>query len=277
MDGPGRVAGCAPGCADQAARTDPDWQIAWCAGAGVIATAPAALDVEVVFRRFTASLRHVPRAFLPGLVGREGSTPAPRTRHTRRRPSREPPGALRLGQARPWRRRCVSWRVAGHASSSGASPTSTGLARTSQSHRVSSPSCCLTQVTGRPAAALRLDGHLARLPVRGGRGGDDRRRTRTDQRRGRRDDRDEDPRVRKILPVAKVLVEATRVLRRHPRLSTRRSPGSQVHDLRLRSVVWPQLDAIARTPLGAGLRATANDVAARTRSTGSAPTLARPA
>ncbi len=78
-------------------------------------------------------------------------------------------------------------------------------------------------------------------------------------------------------PVAKVLVEAARVLRRHPRLSTRRSSGGQVHDLRLRSVVWPQLDAIARTPLGAGLRATADDVAARTRSSGSAPTLARPA
>ena len=79
------------------------------------------------------------------------------------------------------------------------------------------------------------------------------------------------------LSVATVVGEATRVLRRHPRLSTRRSPGSQVRDLRLRSVVWPQLDAIARTPLGAGLRATADDVAARTRSTGSAPSLARPA
>jgi hypothetical protein len=30
-------------------------------------------------------------------------------------------------------------------------------------------------------------------------------------------------------------------------------------------VVWPQLDALARTPLAAGLRATADDVAARTR------------
>ena len=75
------------------------------------------------------------------------------------------------------------------------------------------------------------------------------------------------------LSVATVVAEATRVLRRHPRLSTRRSPGSQVRDLRLRSVVWPDLDAIARTPLGAGLRATADDVAARTRS----QTLARSA
>ena len=79
------------------------------------------------------------------------------------------------------------------------------------------------------------------------------------------------------LSVATVVAEATRVLRRHPRLSTRRAPGSQVRDLRLRSVVWPDLDAIARTPLAAGLRATADDVAARTRSNGSPPTLARPA
>jgi UDP-glucose 4-epimerase len=77
--------------------------------------------------------------------------------------------------------------------------------------------------------------------------------------------------------VAMVVAEATRVLRRHPRLSTRRSPGHQVRDLRMRSAVWPQLDAIARTPLGAGLRATADDVATRTRSSGSGPALARPA
>ena len=78
------------------------------------------------------------------------------------------------------------------------------------------------------------------------------------------------------LSVATVVAEATRVLRRHPRLATRRAPGSQVRDLRLRSVVWPDLDAIARTPLPAGLRATADDVAARTRSNGSQPTLRTP-
>jgi UDP-glucose 4-epimerase len=49
-------------------------------------------------------------------------------------------------------------------------------------------------------------------------------------------------------------------------VSTRRSPGQQVRDLRLRSVIWPDVDAMARTPLAAGLRATADDVAARTRS-----------
>jgi UDP-glucose 4-epimerase len=79
------------------------------------------------------------------------------------------------------------------------------------------------------------------------------------------------------LSISMVVAEATRVLRRHPRLSTRRSPGSQVRDLRLRSVVWPQLDAIARTPLGTGLRVTADDVAARTRSPGAPQRLARPA
>jgi UDP-glucose 4-epimerase len=72
--------------------------------------------------------------------------------------------------------------------------------------------------------------------------------------------------------VAAVVAEATRVLRRHPRLSTQQSAGSQVRDLRVRSVVWPRLDTLARTPLGAGLRATADDVAARTRSAGAPQT-----
>jgi UDP-glucose 4-epimerase len=67
----------------------------------------------------------------------------------------------------------------------------------------------------------------------------------------------------RAVSVAAVVGEATRVLRRHPRLSTRQAPGRQVRDLRLRSVVWPHLDALARTPLAAGLRATADDVAAR--------------
>ena len=65
--------------------------------------------------------------------------------------------------------------------------------------------------------------------------------------------------------IAAVVAEAGRVLRRPPRVSTRRSPGHQVRDLRLRSVVWPDVDAMARTPLGAGLRATADDVATRSR------------
>jgi UDP-glucose 4-epimerase len=68
----------------------------------------------------------------------------------------------------------------------------------------------------------------------------------------------------RTVSIAGVVGEASRVLRRHPRLSTRPSSGHQVRDLRLRSVVWPQLDSMARTPLAAGLRATAADVAART-------------
>jgi nucleoside-diphosphate-sugar epimerase len=67
----------------------------------------------------------------------------------------------------------------------------------------------------------------------------------------------------RAVSVAAVVGEATRVLRRHPRLSTRQAPGQQVRDLRLRSVVWPQVDTLARTPLAAGLRATADDIAAR--------------
>lgn len=75
----------------------------------------------------------------------------------------------------------------------------------------------------------------------------------------------------RAISIATVVAEATRVLRRHPRLSTRQAPGHQVRDLRLRSMVWPQIDAIARTPFAAGLRATADDVATRTRSAAGRP------
>lgn len=79
----------------------------------------------------------------------------------------------------------------------------------------------------------------------------------------------------RAISISAVVAEASRVLRRHPRLSTRQASGHQVRDLRLRSVVWPQVDAIARTPFAAGLRATADDVAARTRSPSGPPTRVR--
>ena len=67
------------------------------------------------------------------------------------------------------------------------------------------------------------------------------------------------------LSVAAVIGESARVFRRRPRLSTRPAPGGQVRDLGLRSLVWPEVDTLARTPLPAGLGATAADISARVR------------
>lgn len=65
--------------------------------------------------------------------------------------------------------------------------------------------------------------------------------------------------------VAAVVGESARVFRRRPRLSTRPAGSTRVRDLRLRSVVWPQVDTLARTPLPAGLGATQADIAAQVR------------
>lgn len=84
----------------------------------------------------------------------------------------------------------------------------------------------------------------------------------------------EDPVAVKIMAsgrsisVVGLIEEVRRVLRRHPRVLVApalRTPA-QTLDLRLRSVVWPGIDAIARTPLPVGIAATAADVGHRLES-----------
>ncbi|WP_109510313.1 NAD-dependent epimerase/dehydratase family protein [Nocardioides speluncae] len=67
----------------------------------------------------------------------------------------------------------------------------------------------------------------------------------------------------KALSIAALAGESARVFRRSPGLASRPShrAAAQVRDLRLRSVVWPEIDALARTPVGTGLHATGNAVA----------------
>ena len=71
--------------------------------------------------------------------------------------------------------------------------------------------------------------------------------------------------------VGAVLGDLRRITRRRPPIVLGTSPSSrfQVHDLRLRSVAWPDTSPLARTPMGAGMAATL-------RSIGSAPSGARP-
>jgi UDP-glucose 4-epimerase len=67
--------------------------------------------------------------------------------------------------------------------------------------------------------------------------------------------------------VGGLLGESTRLFRRRPRvvLGASDASRSQVRDLRLRSAVWPELDRLARTPLLVGIARTADDVARRLR------------
>lgn len=62
--------------------------------------------------------------------------------------------------------------------------------------------------------------------------------------------------------IGALLAESRRVFKRAPRVVLGSSPFArlQVRDLRLRSVVWPELDRRSLTPLGVGIRATADDL-----------------
>jgi UDP-glucose 4-epimerase len=64
-----------------------------------------------------------------------------------------------------------------------------------------------------------------------------------------------------------LLAESARIFRRRPRVALGSSPAAwgQVHDLRLRSSVWTELDQLVRTALPVGLAATAQDVGQRLR------------
>lgn len=65
--------------------------------------------------------------------------------------------------------------------------------------------------------------------------------------------------------VGSVIGESTRAFRRRPHLVVRRS-ASQIMDLRLRSTVWPDLDAqVDALPFGAGLQRTAEDIGRQLR------------
>ncbi|MEP6981067.1 MAG: hypothetical protein ABJA16_09930, partial [Nakamurella sp.] len=62
--------------------------------------------------------------------------------------------------------------------------------------------------------------------------------------------------------IGTLLAEMRRLFKRAPRVVLGSSPFAkfQVRDLRLRSVVWPELDRRSLTPLGVGIRATASDL-----------------
>ena len=69
------------------------------------------------------------------------------------------------------------------------------------------------------------------------------------------------------ITIGVVLAELRRVSRRAPRLvlSATAQTRLQARDLRLRSVVWTDLDAVPLTPLPVGVRRTLDDLSMRMR------------
>jgi UDP-glucose 4-epimerase len=251
--------------AGRAAQEDPDWDLAWCAGAGVVATSAEDLEAEVaLFRAFVAAVRPVPRAFFlassaGGLYA--GSAAPPFTEDHEPRPL-APYGHAKLAMEDAARDLAVAGSRVVLARIGNLYGPGQDLAK--PQGLVSQ--LCLTHVTGRP---LRLyvsfdsrrdyvfvdDAADLTLAVL------DRVATQAPG-----------SVVVKVVATGTatsvgVLVDAcVRAFRRRPHVvQCAMTGGAQVLDLGLRSRVWTDLDAALRTPLLVGLRATASDVEARHR------------
>lgn len=256
------------------ARRGRPWSLAWCAGAGVVATGEEPLAVEVrVFERLTAA---VAASVVPGEDGvvflassaggvYAGSAPAPFDERTEPRP------LVAYGRAKLAMEHQLSALV-----------TSTGLrgvlGRLSNVYgpgqTLGKPQgllsqLCLADATGRPLPVfVSMDtirdylyaGDAARMVAR----------TIALAR-----DEPAGTVVTKVLAsgrpvtVGYLVSEARRVFHRPLRtIPVGGSATGQVLDLRLESRVWTEVDALAATPLAAGLSRTSADVRARVVSGG---------
>jgi len=261
------------------------WDIAWCAGAGVVASSADQFEVEQrVFKRFLDDLADLAgpdsggAVFFASSAGgvyagsseppfTETSAPSPRSAYGSAKLAME---ADLRGYAESTRTPSLIGRIANLYGPGQNLAKAQGLV----SH------LCRTHLTGQPlllyvpldtmrdyiyvedaatAIIAGLDGLRTKVAVEG-----------------------QDYVVTKILAsghsttIAGLLGESTRLFRRRPRVVLGASPAAagQVHDLRLRSTRWPELDRLARTALPIGLAATAADIARRLRE-GSAVPLAR--
>ena len=251
------------------ARRGRAWLIAWCAGAGVVATSEEDLDAER--RVFASALDALEAAaggeddegvvFLASSAGGlyAGSAGAPFTEDTEPHPL-VPYGRTKLA---------MEVRVRELAARTGTRAVLGRLANVyGPGQRLGKPQgllsqLCLADATGSPLPVfVSMDtirdyvhaGDVARMAVRA-----------TELVRG-------EPRGAAVVKVVAsgspvtvghLIGEARRVF--HRPLRTVPVPGGrgQVLDLRMRSVRWPEVDALASTTLAAGLAATAADVRAR--------------
>jgi UDP-glucose 4-epimerase len=252
----------------EAADAGPGWRLAWCAGAAVVGADTAATDAEVALvRRFVAELGDAPHATLlassaGGVYAGSAGPPFTESHDTR------PTSAY--GQAK--------LDVEAAFRSLAASGTRLVIARLANLYGPGQDldkrqglvsQLCVSRLTGRPlgiyvsvdtlrdyvyvddaaaVAAALLDRVAGEVPgtvvvkiVASGR----------------------------TTSVAGLVNAATRAFRRRPPVVYAARPNTgQVRDLRLRSHVWTDLDALVATPLVVGLRATAEDIAARHRRSG---------
>lgn len=250
--------------AEDASVADREWRLAWCAGAGVIASRPTELAAEaVLFQELLTRMSNLPSVlFLSSSVGGAyGGSPdsAPFTELSRTRAA-SPYGAAKLAME----------NVAAEFAGRGCRVVLGRIANLyGPGQNLAKPQglvsqLCLAQTTGfplgvyasldtlrdylfAPDAASMVSACLDRVAAE-----------------------PEGSVVTKILAsgraasIGALIGESTRLARRRPRISTR-AGTTQVMDLRVRSVIWPQVDSLARTPLSVGLHATAEDIARQMR------------
>ena len=259
---------------------DGPWDIAWCAGAGVVATPAELIEQErAVFAGFLADLAelvgragHASRGavFFASSAGgvyadsagppfSEQSVPLARTPYGRAKLAME-------GELRRFAETTGTPVLVGRIANLYGPGQNLGKAQGLVSQ------ICLTHLTGHPLSLyVSLDtmrdylyvDDAARMIVAGLAG-----------LRGQVAAAGSGLVVTKVLAsghsttVGGLLGESTRLFRRRPRVVLGASPAAagQVRDLRLRSTVWPELDRLARTPLPVGIAATADDVGRRLRS-----------
>jgi UDP-glucose 4-epimerase len=253
---------------------DGRWNIVWCAGAGVVATPPDTMEAELaVFETFLAHLGCRAAAardgcfFLASSAGGvyAGSQGPPFTEGTEPHPLASY-GAVKLAMehalatlSRSTGMRALIGRISNLYGPGQKIDKAQGLVS----------QLCQSQVTGQPVSIYvpfdTLRDYLfvadcADIVVAG-------------LVRLRRRRADDDPLVVKVIAsghsisVGGMIGESRRVLRSRPRVLVRSSStaSAQARDLRLRSVVWPELERFARTPLPVGIAATAADVQRRLR------------
>lgn len=248
------------------------WALAWCAGAGVVATGEEALAAEVrVFERVSAAL--APEVgpdedgvvFLASSAGGlyAGASPAPFDERTVPRP------LVAYGRAKLEMEEVVS-RLAAYTGVRvvlGRLANVYGPGQTLGKPQGLLSQLCLADATGQPLPVfVSMDtirdylyaGDAARMVVRS-------------LALARREPAGRV--VTKVLAsgrpvtVGHLVAEARRVFHRPLRTIPVGGAGrGQVLDLRLGSRVWPELDALAATPLPAGLARTSADVRARVTS-----------
>jgi len=241
------------------------WAVAWCAGAGVVATPKEALEAEVtVFRDFLHDLTGLGdngALFLASSAGGvyAGSDDAPPYSEVSSSRALAPYGHAKLA---------MEEHARAFATSSGSRVLIGRIANLyGPGQNLAKPQglvslLCHAQLSGQPlpvfvsldtlrdylyvedAAAMVVAG-LARVAGQS------------------------EPVVTKILAsgrgtsIAALVGAATHVFRRRPPIVFGASAVSalQVRDLRLTSVVWPEIDRLARTPLAVGLAATGSSIA----------------